>query len=210
MESRRGRQKVERGPISDHVAENVAALRKVRGLSQQELSDRLGELGRPMLPSAISKIEGRDRGVDVDDLMALAVALGVNPSRLLLPPDAWERDILLTPASAVPAFLAWQWADGSAPLPSLSEEDGYNTEAEMEDFQIHSRPGEMRRAERHPLMLSTRRFVHSVSRVIHHATTKPLDQALLSKMLGLARRNLERVAGELDTVEEEAVPRGER
>jgi transcriptional regulator with XRE-family HTH domain len=209
MESRRGRQKVERGPVSDYVAGNVTVLRKARGLSQQELSQRLSDLGRPMLPSALSKIESRDRGVDVDDLVALAASLRVNPSRLLLPVDVWEQELAITPVLSAPGWAAWQWADGFAPLPAGSKGDGY-TEAEMEDFQIHSRPSEARRTERHPLMVSTRRFVYSVSRVIHHATKKPVEVEVLSKMLGLARRNLERVAGELDAVEEEVNSRGQR
>src|SRR4051794_34262450 len=126
---RRGRQKIERGPASDYVAENVAGLRRVRGLSQQELSARLSELGRPMLPSALSKIEGRDRSVDVDDLIALAIALGVSPSRLLLPDRGSDEDVALTSSLSTPAFLAWQWANAFAPLPTLSEAEGYNTDA---------------------------------------------------------------------------------
>lgn len=211
METRRGRQKVERGPISDYVAENVAALRKARGLSQQELSGRLSELGRPILPSAISKIESRERGVDVDDLTALAVAFGVNPSRLLLPADAWEQEIAVTPTLSVRAFLAWQWANAFAPLPTRSQEDGYNTDADVEDFQLHALPAETRREQRHPLMLAVSHLAFSARRVIHQATKAPADRnpGVLQSTLGFARRNLQRVSGELDAVEETAV-HGER
>jgi hypothetical protein len=41
--------------------------------------------GRPILPSGLSKIEQGQRAVDVDDLVALAIALQVNPNALLLP-----------------------------------------------------------------------------------------------------------------------------
>lgn len=195
---RRGRQKIERGPAIDNVAVNVSLLRMKRGLSQQELSARLGKLGRPMLPSALSKIESHDRGVDVDDLVALAVALGVNPSRLLLPFAAWEEDVRVTPDMSVPAWAAWQWADGSNPLPTLSREDGYNTEDDREDFELHSRPKELRREQRHPLMRTMNELMWSVRRVIAHAPKVPAGT------LAGARRNLQRVADVLDVIEEQA------
>lgn len=47
------------------------------------LSQRLSELGHPLLPSGITKIEQGKRGVDVDDLVALARALEVRPEQLL-------------------------------------------------------------------------------------------------------------------------------
>ncbi len=194
--ARAPRQKVERGPASDNVALNVSMLRKKRGLSQQELSERLGELGRPMLPSALSKIESGDRGVDVDDLAAIAVALGVNPSRLLLPFAAWEEDVLITPEVSVPAWAAWQWADGFAPLPTLPREDGYNTDAEIEDFELYSRPAEARRELRHPLVRAARDLLWSARRAIDKESVQP------AASLSGARRNLQRVALELDAIEE--------
>jgi hypothetical protein len=47
------------------------------------LSSYLEALGRPILPSGISKIEQSTRRVDVDDLVAFADALGTVPSALL-------------------------------------------------------------------------------------------------------------------------------
>ncbi len=213
MAIRKGRQKVPRGPVSDYVAENVSQLRSARGISQQELSRRMGEAGRPMLPSALSKIEGRERGVDVDDLTTLAVALGVNPSRLLLPPEAGERQIALTPALSVPAWAAWQWADAFAPLPAHPESEGYNTDAEIEDFQQHGRPAELRRERRHPLMIAANNVVFSARRVLHHVTkapdpTRDRSDLGLKTTLRLARRNLARFSSELDVIEEEASDRG--
>ncbi len=207
---RRGRQKIERGPVSHYVALNVSLLRKKRGLSQQELSDRLAELGRPMLPSALSKIESEDRGVDVDDLMALAVALRVNPSRLLLWADADEREMRLTPDVSVPGWAAWQWADGFAPLPTLPPGEGYNTEAEREDFLIHARPPKSRREEQHPLMRAVHALRFSAWRVVAQATRTPIKTAVLASTLDYARRDLQRVTWELDRIEDEAAGRGER
>lgn len=47
------------------------------------LAERLAELGRPILPSGISKMEHGQRRVDADELIALASAFGVSPNRLL-------------------------------------------------------------------------------------------------------------------------------
>lgn len=70
------------------VAANVRRLREARGLSTYDLSRALAEAGRPIAPSAIAKVERAERRVDVGDLMALAVVLGVSPVTLLLPANA--------------------------------------------------------------------------------------------------------------------------
>lgn len=71
------------------VAGNVRHLRGARELSLRDLSARLAELGRPILPSGLMKIERADRRIDVDDLAALAKALETVPIRLLSEnPDA--------------------------------------------------------------------------------------------------------------------------
>jgi transcriptional regulator with XRE-family HTH domain len=75
-------------------------------------------LGVPIHASAVSKIEQRERRVDVDDLVALAVALDTTPNRLLLPGTASEADeVELTPEARVSAIDAWRWATGESPLP---------------------------------------------------------------------------------------------
>lgn len=100
------------------VAKNLAELRRVRQLTVRDLAEELNRLGHPMLPSAITKIENRQRRVDVDDLVALAVALNVSPSRLLLPPhDEPAYKVDLTPSTTVPRTDAWAWALGEEPLP---------------------------------------------------------------------------------------------
>jgi transcriptional regulator with XRE-family HTH domain len=61
-------------------------------LSLQAVSERLAELGRPILPSGLSKIEQGDRRVDVDDLVALAAALETVPSALLVEPPQLDDE----------------------------------------------------------------------------------------------------------------------
>ncbi len=179
-------------------------------MTVRDLSARMTELGRPLLPSGVTKIEQGQRRVDADELVALAVALGVNPSRLLLPADAGDRDVALTPTRSVPGWAAWQWADAFAPLPTRSRDEGYNTDADREDFQLHARPAEFRRDEQHPLMRRVHALRFSAWRVVAHATRTPIEPAVLASTLDYARQNLQRVGFELDAIEEQAVDRGER
>lgn len=109
---------IEPGPASERVATNVAALRgKVQ---QSEISRRLAILGRPLSVSTLSKIEQRNRRIDVDDLMALAIALEATPNRLLLPGEVGdqETDPLVDLADGIHAtpLAAWRWASGDLPL----------------------------------------------------------------------------------------------
>ncbi len=109
---------IEISAIGRRVAENLTALREHRRLSQAELSELINRLGRQMASDSISKIEKLGRRVDVDDLVALAVALDTTPNRLLLPGNAAETEIVqLTPEFSVSALDAWKWARGRRPLP---------------------------------------------------------------------------------------------
>ena len=117
-----GTRKVEKGPVAERVSANVRALREAERsawrprLSLVELSERLRSLGRPVLPSGLSKIETGDRRVDVDDLVALALALETTPNRLLLPAGAGADKVALTELVDVPEDDAWRWASGDTNL----------------------------------------------------------------------------------------------
>lgn len=106
----------QQGP-GDRLPSNVRQLRERRGLTVRQLSARLTELGRPILPSGITKIEQGQRRVDADDLVALAVALGVTPNRLLLTGQVADDTVRLTPAVEVSQVAAWWWATGEQRLP---------------------------------------------------------------------------------------------
>src|SRR5580698_6346445 len=111
----------EAGPGSECVAANLRRIRQERGLSYAELARRLAALGHPVLDTGLIKIEKGQRRVDVDDLMALAVALGTTPNRLLLPEVEFANpgaSCELTPGIRARVSDVWAWAYGEKPLGS--------------------------------------------------------------------------------------------
>ncbi len=130
------------GPTGRRVCRNLKSLRG--RVPVRELSKQLKELGRPILPSGITKIETGERRVDVDDLMALALVLGVTPNRLLLEPGV-EGSMSLTNEVEVTGSQGWHWATGSLPLPtpvgSLVENEPLSSEV-VRAFHAQNRPNE--------------------------------------------------------------------
>src|SRR5438094_776269 len=72
------------GPVGLQVGQRLKELRRARGYTLGDVEAKLAEIGRPVLLSALSKIEKGQRRVDVDDLVALARVLKVSPGSLLL------------------------------------------------------------------------------------------------------------------------------
>jgi transcriptional regulator with XRE-family HTH domain len=108
------------GPSSERVAANIRRIRRDRELTTAALSQRLTEIGHPIADTGITKIEKGTRRVDVEDLMALALALDVTPNLLLLPEVDFKNPretFALTPGGdKVRADAAWAWAYGERPL----------------------------------------------------------------------------------------------
>lgn len=120
------------------VAANVRRLRAQRGLTTQQLAERLEGLGRPILANAITKIEQGRRRVDVDDLMALAIALGVTPNALLLPHEVHGQHQPTAIPEAIPHASLWYWADGATPLPTSVDPTIEGTESEEDSKQLEA------------------------------------------------------------------------
>lgn len=147
------------------MAENLLKLRTARGQSTLKLSVAMEELGQPVPASGITRIEKGDRRVDVDDLVAFALALNVSPNALLLPPKWDYEQVNLTPEKAISTRTAWLWAEGRSPandygvspeeveVTSGTDEDEEAREAEYwaqrEAYESLTHPPERRRAARH-------------------------------------------------------------
>jgi transcriptional regulator with XRE-family HTH domain len=111
---------VSQGPTGDTVRQNISRIRKESGITSERLVQAMGELGYNMPRTAISEIENGGRRVSVDDLMALAVALNVNPNALLLPHYSGDVEMgheLTAVPDTVTGEEAWAWADGWQALP---------------------------------------------------------------------------------------------
>jgi transcriptional regulator with XRE-family HTH domain len=100
-------------PAAEVFARRLKAVRKAAGnVSQAELSRRLAEIGYNLSRSQIADLESEDperrRRVTVDDLLAIAAALGVAPLHLIVPFEE-EEPMMVEPRLDeydVPVFLA--------------------------------------------------------------------------------------------------------
>lgn len=101
------------------VADNVERLIRSTGLNHTQLSARLALIGRDIPPLAVGRIIKKERRVDADDLVALAIALGVTPITLLMPAtgaDDEDAQVTLTGVGKpISAVSAWNWLSGQAP-----------------------------------------------------------------------------------------------
>ncbi|MEV7600047.1 helix-turn-helix transcriptional regulator [Kitasatospora sp. NPDC089797] len=212
------------GPTAGRVAENVERIRKARQLHQKDLSARLREVGRPMLPTVVSKIERGERRVDVDDLVALALALNVSPTTLLLPPTSSDTPVALTECVSVASRTAWQWAEGQRTAMELERADGvdlagpgadpaisqdaYEREQEFARQQAAYRalaqPEERRRAEDHSAIRMIRNLEDVVTDLV--APAPDMDRAGLAALGRMAHRRHTQLGIELDGIVENLPP----
>lgn len=180
--------------LTELVGRNVAALRNARGLTTRALADKLEALGHRIAHSSLSKIEQGSRAVDVQDLVALALALGVNPNRLLLPPRADDTPTQLTPAVTVPAGIAWYWADGSLPV-TVFDDDRRPEERAME-FRRAVRPIEHQVNAEHPAHRAAQQVKTRVDQILD-ANRDSAGADRVSELAANLRRSLPRLVAEV-------------
>ncbi len=149
------------------VAANVVRVRKLRGLTVRQLSERLSELGAPLLASGITKIEQRQRKVDVSDLVALAAALNTSPAVLLVPDVDLdeERPVAVTPARVVSASDAWWWVTAQQALPRPDIPSMHRHPAVLYPF-LDTLPRWVRDLLRHPAVVAVDSLDRLVTRLL--------------------------------------------
>jgi transcriptional regulator with XRE-family HTH domain len=100
------------------VTHNVRRIREARGLSYAELSRQLADMGRQIPPLGLRRIESGERRVDADDLVALAIALGVTPITLLMPYTKNEDTCVEVTGLSEPVrdTTLWNWLQARIPI----------------------------------------------------------------------------------------------
>lgn len=105
------------------VARRVVEARESRGWTQAKLARRLSDVGYNKSRSTLTKLEGGQyRNVSVDDVFALAAALGVPPVYLLTPLEDIAT-VAVTPNVRLPAALVRAWIRGQVVPPMLPDVD---------------------------------------------------------------------------------------
>ncbi|MGW3193697.1 helix-turn-helix domain-containing protein [Streptomyces sp. NPDC001118] len=206
------------GPTAERVARNIERLRKARQLKQKDLSDLLEKAGRPTLPTVISKIERGERRIDVDDLVAFALALNVSPITLLLPPTWSDEPTELTAETQVRSQTAWRWVMGQGPAVDWWPGDGvsvaepgadpaiaaeaYEREQEYdrkrEEYVALALPPGLRRSANNPLVRITQQLEELVEDIVGPRGDRD-DRARWSRM---ALRRVEQIRLNLEEVAE--------
>jgi transcriptional regulator with XRE-family HTH domain len=90
--------------------------RERRGWSQQDMANRLAEMGEPIDRATLARTESGARGLALDDALLYAAALDASPVGLLFPEDD-EAPVALGPKFRVRSAYARRWLMGLAPLP---------------------------------------------------------------------------------------------
>lgn len=97
--------------IGQTIASEVRRLRHGRGWTQQNLADRLAEIGAPLNRMTLAKIEAggtRAENLSVADLLVLAAALDTSPVSLVFPAGRVEI-VEATPELRIFSGLASKW-----------------------------------------------------------------------------------------------------
>ncbi|MEU3835565.1 hypothetical protein [Streptomyces microflavus] len=201
------------GPTGRRVAENLANIRKARGWPMPRLREEMAALGRHLPATGVIKTESGERRVDVDDLVAFAVALNVSPLTLLLP-DSWGEDkVWLAERRRVESRTAWLWGQGLTPAedpPAAVEDESVETAQQRErdyykteeEFRALALPAEQRRAADHPANREAEGLARMVERLVQvSGVSIDGDSASVKRTLRAARLRLRKLEAELEQIE---------
>lgn len=116
-------EKRERTPtaVSRVVGRQVKTARNMRRWSQDDLASQLKRQGVELGQASIARLESGPRHITVDEALALAAALGVNPL-YLLSGDFTNEPVPVTPklGNVWPNAMRF-WFAGNLPLPGTDE-----------------------------------------------------------------------------------------
>lgn len=113
--------------------ERLREVRRIKGWTQQQLSEALADLGVRLESTTINRLEKGSRGVSVDEVIGIAAALGVSPLHLLVPLEDGET-VDVTPNLTVSAADARAWLRGQRPLRDTDDDKIFYTQAPETDW----------------------------------------------------------------------------
>lgn len=115
-----------KNPVRKALGENIARIRKLRGMTVRDLSAKLDEHGLRLSASGVSEVENASRKVSVEELLVFAIALNTSVIDLLLPEIHEQMEIAKGTPTINQLSLA-QWLEGRLTWPpDASREDFAN------------------------------------------------------------------------------------
>ncbi len=144
--------------LREVLAARLAGVRQRRGRRQAELAADTEAVGRRMHQTTIARTENAQRDVSVEELVALALALNVSPTNLLLPADGDEL-VAVTPELHVEPLWVRMWFYGQLALPLDADERTFMSEAP--DYEWHQYL-----AKRHPAWVAVLELHYLIPRAI--------------------------------------------
>ncbi len=188
-----------------HVAANVRLLRHPR--SAEDLAAQVRSEGVDMNRSALANIENYRRvDITLEEVAALAIALNVSPTNLLLPQEGGPEPVSVTPKREDHASFVRSWIYGNMRLRSANE-SAHDSDREAE-FRTKAAPRHEQRQRderfsRHPVATA----VAELMTYVRDGVLGPTEYMTPELMAGALRRAAEKVsaaAGDLaDHIEKE-------
>lgn len=195
------------GSLAWHVARNVRLLRTG---SAEELASRVRLEDVSMNRSALANIEN-DRRADLtlEEVAALAIALNVSPTNLLLPSEGQPDLVAVTPKREDRAHFVRSWIYGTGRLPSVAgdERDATGMQLDLE-FQTKAVPASERRQRderfsRHPIAFAVAELMTYVRDGVLGPTNYMTPQLLAEAIRRAADKVAERARDFADDLEQQ-------
>jgi transcriptional regulator with XRE-family HTH domain len=101
--------------LRETTVERIRELRQARGMTQQDLADRLSQLGARVDRTAVAKVEKGTRELALAEAFQYAYALDVAPVHLFVPTDSDEL-ISIGPNMEAPPKHVRAWIRGERPF----------------------------------------------------------------------------------------------
>lgn len=172
--------------MTRHLSAQVKRLREEQRMPLTALADKLTELGTPIARLGLLRLEKGERKVDVDELAALAKALGVPPLLLILPVGS-EPETEILPGRVAETWRAATWFTGETPLsvePEYDEQGVFTgftqSTQDFNDWVLGARPLEMFREHERLLMNWRMELIHATGDMAAVAEAQPGSVTSLS------------------------------